>query len=287
MRWGLAFTLISILLSVGPIAYGLYLYDWNIEAFVTPSFEMPEIHFQVDVTGYSFKEDKVVFNLSITNQGDIDIEIYDIDAWLTNRYGQEITRVTLEKEVYIESGATGEVSFSMTLSEDSLPELIKYILKDSNPIFVINGSLYIRAFSSEVSFPIDFQFRLGSAELGFKPDMIAIDILSVAVIDDQLEITFEVSNPTPAEVIIAGGSLTLYSEDGELLTSLSIEEDKAIIPRGKGVVTAYGPVTDELRDFISRSIVEGQKASLTGEVYIDVYGVRFTIAVSQTISIGD
>ncbi|RLF18917.1 MAG: hypothetical protein DRN06_00240 [Thermoprotei archaeon] len=141
MRVGLA--LLSIILALGPLAYGLYLYQNNVQAYVTPSLQnleevfipqMPQLSFVAyEVVDVDIQEGvfQAVITLSIHNPLPYTLTLEDVSFNLVCAslgHGNLLGEGHLRQPVSVEPGDTAEAYIDLSISQEGMAHIQAYHL---------------------------------------------------------------------------------------------------------------------------------------------------------------
>jgi hypothetical protein len=131
-----------------PIIYGVTVVGWDLGELATPVYTPPEIGFSLgDVTSF-LRNDNVILNVSITNDGSLIVDVEALNATIV--YNNAIVgEVYLEAPVHIASGE--ETNIQLVVNGD----LTSLLNIDENEILDLQGNLSFVMQGVKVSAPLN------------------------------------------------------------------------------------------------------------------------------------
>ena len=134
-----------------PIIYGLAVAGLDLEELGTPIYTLPEIGFSLgDVTSF-LRDDNVVFNVSITNDGSLTVDVEVFHAAIVYK-NANVGEVYLEAPVHIASGEETNV----LLAVDNV-DLTLLNLADEDEVLDLQGNLIFVIQGVQMSAPLDME----------------------------------------------------------------------------------------------------------------------------------
>ncbi len=282
----LLFSILTTLLVISPIIYGLYIYDWDIEALTTPTYEPPKIDFKLTLNDYSLQNKTLYIKGLITNSGEIDVEILELKGYLTDLEGQKYGNISLEEDIYLKAQEQKEFIIKIEFESESIARLVKTVIESDNSIFKIEGRFTLTVLSSKVIAPFTYQIWLNKDNLNIDPSGIQVSIKNIQIIGNEIKIEVLVYNPTFIPIKIVGMNLDLYTSNEEWITTFTLEKTITINQKADDIITLTSTLT---RDAISLLIDrEGRLTTLliVGTLEIEIFGYRFEINVREYVDGG-
>ena len=135
-----------------PIIYGLGVAGLDLGELATPIYVLPEIDFSLgDITSF-LRDDNVVFNVPITNDGSLTV---DIDAFQAAIVYQNVVvgEVYLEAPVHLVSGEETEILLAVDQVDTTL-----LLLADEDAVLDLQGDLSFVMQGVQVSAPLNMAF---------------------------------------------------------------------------------------------------------------------------------
>jgi hypothetical protein len=131
-----------------PIIYGVTVVGWDLGELATPVYTPPEIGFSLgDITSF-LRNDNVILNVSITNDGSLIVDVEALNATIV--YNNAIVgEVYLEAPVHIASGE--ETNIQLVVNGD----LTSLLNIDENEILDLQGNLSFVMQGVKVSAPLN------------------------------------------------------------------------------------------------------------------------------------
>ena len=136
-----------------PIIYGLTVAGGDLGELATPVYTPPEIGFSLgDVTSF-LRNDNVVLNVSITNDGSLTVDVEAFHATLVYK-NAIVGEVYLEAPVHIASG----VETDILLAVDG--DLTPLLLADEDEVLDLQGNLSFVMRGVQVSAPLNMAIQV-------------------------------------------------------------------------------------------------------------------------------
>ena len=148
------FKILEAVVILLPIIYGLVVVDLDLGEFATPIYTLPEIGFSLgDVTSF-LKDDNVIFNVSITNDGSLTV---DVDAFHAAIVYQNavVGEVYLEAPVHLASGEETEILLAVDQVDTTL-----LLLADEDEVLDLQGDLSFVMQGVQVSAPLNMAIQV-------------------------------------------------------------------------------------------------------------------------------
>jgi hypothetical protein len=131
-----------------PIIYGVTIVGWDLGELATPVYTPPEIGFSLgDITSF-LRNDNVILNVSITNDGSLIVDVEALHATIV--YNNAIVgEVYLEAPVHIASGEETDIQL---IVDGDLTSLLNV---DENEVLDLQGNLSFVMQGVQVSAPLN------------------------------------------------------------------------------------------------------------------------------------
>jgi hypothetical protein len=91
--------LLSLIIVVAPIIYGMSSCGWSIQAFVTPSYSPPNIDFPIESSGLRFEDKQLLVIFRVTNLGEVKIVFEALNVTVYGPDGEALAPAILYKPV--------------------------------------------------------------------------------------------------------------------------------------------------------------------------------------------
>jgi LEA14-like dessication related protein len=207
---------------LGPLLYGYIQYDYNLERYVSPSYEPPIINFATNIVDYRVGEGKFLTVLEVANYGEISVFIEYLNASMYTQDGEYITDMHLLSSVEIGSGDRRNVTLYIDLDDDALERIVRYYLEGMKTSFKIVGRLGIYVFSSSVEFPLRLNVNIPEKLVKDYLNQVRIEFKGLEIMDSDIILMFRVFNPTVFSSRVVDVSLDLYTLDGDMVGWLTL-----------------------------------------------------------------
>lgn len=282
----LMLSVFTTLIVISPLIYGLYVYEWDIEAITRPIYEPPEIDFKLTLNEYSLIDKTLYIKGLITNSGEIDVEILELKGYLADLKGETYGNLSLEEDIYLKAQDQKEFTIKIEFEDESIARLIRSIIESDNIIFRIEGRFILTVLSSKVIAPFTYQIGINKDVLNIDPSDIQVSIGNIQIIGSEIRLQILVYNPTIIPIKIVGINLDLYTSNEEWITSFTLEKTILIDRNTNNTVSLTSTLT---KDAISL-LIEGDGGPTTllivGKLEIDIFGYRFEISVREYVDGG-
>ncbi len=282
----LLFSTLTTLLVISPIIYGLYIYDWDIEALTTPTYEPPKIDFELTLNEYSLQNKTLYIRGLITNSGEIDVEILELKGYLTDLEGQKYGNISLEEDIYLKAQEQREFIIKIEFESESIARLVKTVIESDNNIFKIEGRFTLTVLSSKVIAPFTYQIGLNKDNLNIDPSDIQVTIENIQIIESEIKIEVLIYNPTFIPIKIVGMNLDLYTSNEELITTFTLEKTITINQNTENTIILTSTLTREAISLLIDKEGELTTLLLVGTLEIEIFGYRFEITVREYVNEG-
>jgi len=137
-----------------PIIYGVTLAGWDLGELATPVYTPPEIGFSLgDVTSF-LRNDNIILNVLITNDGSLTVDVEALQATIVYK-NVIVGEVYLEAPVHIASGEETDI----LLVVDHV-DLTPLLLADEDEVLDLQGNLSFVMQGVQVSAPLNMAIQV-------------------------------------------------------------------------------------------------------------------------------
>jgi len=145
-----AVTLLSILIAVVPVVYGLNEFGWDFREAFRINYEPPRIEFRFRFTGFKVTSPgEAEIRLAVSNQGEVPITIKGLDGEL--RLGaREVGSFKLIKPAKVSPGEEEEIIVSVSYDVKALAEA------PGNAV-TFSGSLLVEVMGADVESKLSYE----------------------------------------------------------------------------------------------------------------------------------
>jgi|Deesub1362A_J573_1020465.scaffolds.fasta_scaffold00008_167 LEA14-like dessication related protein len=272
---------------LGPILYGYAQYGFDIQRYVSPIYNPPEINFASNIVGYNYTGDRFTTIMSIDNLGEVDVSIKYLHASLYGEDGRNITRIYLEKPVDVPSMSSANMEMYINLDRENLKRIIRYFSEMGTMRLIIRGTLGIEVFSSRVEYPLEIPIHIPNEFIDNYMRGVSLEILDAMSTPEGIIFTISITNPTMFQWSVTDIHLELHTEEDILIGHLTLIHPISLPPESRAearLILALVPdALPLLIDYYSGSDLMTFK--LMGEVTLEYMGVRHMISVSDTVDL--
>ena len=162
-----ALMIISFVLALGPIVYGLYEYNWNIDSYIATSIPsevftsgaFPSISFKsVEAEQFGAGAFVLILHLEVDNQMNTSFTVYNItfDVYCSD-HNMKLASAYMESSVTIPAGSVGDVPIKIVGTFDGYSHVVNY-----------HSYTYTDPVSGETVYVVSFNSNLedGTAKFG-------------------------------------------------------------------------------------------------------------------------
>ncbi len=283
----LAVILLFTLVSVGPIIYGLSVYDWDIKSAMTPVYQPPKIDFRTNIKDYKFEGSRLYIILNLKNLGEINISIEGLDSSLYGFNGRNISKIILVKPILVKAGGDAEMSLYLTLDNATILKILTYVLETRKTSFILKGNVKIKVYASQVIFPLNMSVNLPQEMINHYISGFSIKPVSANLVKNILKLDIMICNPTPLTWRIDGSALKLYTENGDEIGDLLLNRGINITGGEKKIIALELPLTHERIMKIISYFGSAQEKTfkILGSITISSLGYQQTLNINLTIQL--
>ena len=157
--------LLSVIIVVAPIIYGMSSCGWSIQAFVTPSYSPPKIDFHVESSGLRFEDKQLLAIFKLTNLGEVRIVFDALNATVYGPDGEALAPAILYKPVVSQPNSTETLILKVGFDEAALRKLPSYFEGRERVDFEVKGVASIHVFASKVTAPLSTSFEVSLTDI--------------------------------------------------------------------------------------------------------------------------
>ncbi|RLE49827.1 MAG: hypothetical protein DRJ31_03595 [Candidatus Methanomethylicota archaeon] len=153
-----ALMILSFVLALGPIVYGLYLYNWNVYEYVTPTFPegiglggLPSISIGgVEAEHFGAGAFELTLYLVVDNQMDTQLTVSNVTFDLyCSEHNVKLGSAYMESSVEVPAGQTANVPVKMVGTFDGFTHVVSYhSYTYTDP--VTNQTVYVVSFPANI-----------------------------------------------------------------------------------------------------------------------------------------
>ena len=284
---------LGLSLSLGPILYGLNLYDWDLDRVISINYTLPRIDFDSRLNDIYFRGGRLYIEYIIINMGEVNISITDLDASIYGLDGEYLADVYILESIDIFSGESETLIVYVDMDEGTISRFIEYIMGDGGRI-LLRGNLIILAFSSRVEYPLDITIDIPRKVLSMliesMGDIIDVRVLDIDLANNRVNITIGIINNIPLEASIIGMEASLYTPEGDLIGDLQVLSPLpiSIEPSKESTIRLAIELTGESIKVIYQYIAEGlERFRVKGLIVLDVLGSRIEVGLDVELPLGE
>ena len=154
--WPKIINLLLLMAFIGPILYGLYLYDWDLNKFLGISELEFNVKIENNVEDVSVIEDTVRFTIVVRNIGDAPINISRAEANVNITMDKQFVlhgtdELVFDKFVYLKPGEEVKLTFQFKF------DVYGVIYQFQDGEYVLELTIYSKVFSEEFTFSQTFE----------------------------------------------------------------------------------------------------------------------------------
>ncbi|MGB9740249.1 MAG: hypothetical protein ACPLW5_00620 [Candidatus Bathyarchaeales archaeon] len=155
----------SLILIVGSIIFALTQNNWNISPLLQPEYSSPKIGFNVGAEEVKAEADKLTIICELENNGEIGIELYEVQAIAYTLNQEALTQVYLESPVSSQPSSKENVALTMPLNDSINQKILLHLQKANETTIRITGQTVLMVMGSKVTAPFEVSFQLKIGDL--------------------------------------------------------------------------------------------------------------------------
>lgn len=277
-------SLIAFALAISPVTYGLYMNDWDVEAFFTPQYSPPRIDFDMEMLGYDFNGSTLVIGLLLENLGELDVTIdrFNVSVYASRDINLGVLRQSHPIEV--PAGESSTLALYLDVDEDTIVSLLEYILSSSGYSFKLSGVVEVTVFSSKVYFPINMGLPFPDELLNSLKPELYVELYSVGVDVDRVVVVLNVSNPTLIPWRVEWVDLWLRLGNGTGIGNLALDRAVDIGPGSSELISVSMPIGD-VDPLIILGYLRGYELRVVGTIVVAFETISVDISVDIPLGV--